>query len=836
MKAAAVYARQGWSVVPLHSAIGGVCSCSRGAECPNAGKHPRIKEWETEATDDAAQVAEWIARWPAANVGIATGSPSGFFVLDVDGPKGAAALEALEAEHGALPATARQRTGSGGTHFLFTTPDFSVANSASKIGPGLDIRGDGGQIVVAPSRSARGAYQWITPPWQVPIAPAPAWLLELLRRPASRAAPAQEASPATFPPASPAVLEAARAALAEHGPAIEGEGGDEHTFIAAAILVHDFALTDDEAWPLAVEWNATCSPPWSLDDLSAKLRGGGKYASRAFGCRRTLDVVDAARALITAWQTSNGGEPAMWGVIAEVRKLAAVCDDTAKHAVIARDLRAATGLSVRDLALPAPTAPRVVAPSGSVTITPRLHEVADEGVAVIRDRVFARNGVLCEIVKNERTVIADLEIARIRDLLSSGAKWIRVDDKGATVQAPPVDVAATIHARRQHAGVRVLEAVTTAPIFLADGEILQVRGYNAQARVFFEPAVVVDVPDAPSRDDARNAVRLFLDLLRDFHFAERADFSAWLAGLLSPLVKAATGNAPAPLVAVSAASPGAGKSKLVNVASLIVTGALAEVRPYNPRDPAEWGKRITSYVRAASPISVFDNVNGPFGDETIDRLVTSSTWSDRILGVSDAPPIAIVSCWWATGNNIEPQGDTVRRVLPVRIEVREERPQERTDFKYADLEAQALEHRSTYLAAALTILRAYHCAGRPAQALPTWGSFERWSDLVRGALVWTGLPDPFITQRRAAAEWNEADHDAHDFWIACVEEGDGSPASVVASANAKDAAGVLGVRESITTFTLRKFLGRFVERVRRGLRIRKVRDGETIRYVVERLT
>ncbi len=147
----------------------------------------------------------------------------------------------------------------------------------------------------------------------------------------------------------------------------------------------------------------------------------------------------------------------------------------------------------------------------------------------------------------------------------------------------------------------------------------------------------------------------------------------------------------------------------------------------------------------------FDNCNGAFGDENLDRLITSAIWSDRILGASDAPPLPNVTTWLATGNQIEPHGDTVRRVLMCAIEVDTERPQERTGFRL-DLEGgYATEHRSELLTAALTILRAYHVAGRPAQELPSWGSFTAWSALVRGAIKWIGLPDPYETQHRAMA-------------------------------------------------------------------------------------
>lgn len=838
VKAAPIYARAGFAVVPLHDVTAGVCSCGR-TDCPSAGKHPRVNSWQTEATSDAARVAEWVAEFPEGNVGLATGSPSGFWVLDVDGAAGAATLADLIAEHGPLPETAEQRTGSGGTHYLFQIPDFTVRNSARKIGPGLDVRGDGGQIVAAPSVSAKGAYRWVKAPWRVPIAPAPAWLLSLIR---ASPAPAQAtAARPAYLPASPAELEAARDALEAHGPALEGHGGDAHTFVAAAILVNDFALTDAEALPLLAEWNETCQPPWSARDLAVKLRSGHSSASRPYGCKRPLGAYDLATAAIAELTASGANTSQVLAALPKIREIARGIADPAQHATVTATLQQLTGIGSKALALPPARGLPVVhvedAP-GEITYGVDVALIADRAALALKDHVFQQRGTLVEVVSPTSSMITALQISRVQDLMSRTTKWFRNDnEKGRQPMIAPPTIAQIVHARRHHEGIRELTAVTTAPIFLADGSILEKAGYNAAAQVWLQPSVTVSVLENPTHRHARRAVASFTDLLSDVRFATQADFSTWLCAVISPLAKAATKNAPVPLICVSAPSAGAGKSLLAGVASLIVTGNPAEIRSYNPRDLGEWGKRITAFVKAASPISVFDNVNGAFGDETIDRLITSPTWSDRILGASEAPPLPNVSVWMATGNNIEPTGDTARRCAMVRMEVLEDRPQERGGFKRDDLPGFALENRALYLSEALTILRAYHCAGRPSMGLPTWGSFTVWSDLVRNALVWAGCADPYETQRRLQGSANEAESDAHDFWISVVEEcgGDASPAAVAARANSRDASTVLGTRESLSPFSLSKFLAKFVDRPRLGKRIRKATVAGKLMYSVERV-
>ena len=144
MKAAMVYAAKlQWAVLPLHSIKAGKCTCGR-VECSSPGKHPLICNGVRGATKDPRVIKQWWYRWPFANVGIAAGRPSGFFVVDVDGAPGADSLWELEAEHGKLPDTIEQVTGSGGRHLLFKHPDKLAVPNKVGLRPGLDIRGMAG--------------------------------------------------------------------------------------------------------------------------------------------------------------------------------------------------------------------------------------------------------------------------------------------------------------------------------------------------------------------------------------------------------------------------------------------------------------------------------------------------------------------------------------------------------------------------------------------------------------------------------------------------------------------------------------------------------------------
>jgi hypothetical protein len=100
--------------------------------------------------------------WPDTGIAVRTGAESGLVVLDVDPQHGGDdTLAELLAAHGVLPITVECFTGGGGRHIYFRHPGGEVRNSAGKVGPGLDIRGDGGYVVAPPSPHPSGRrYEW----------------------------------------------------------------------------------------------------------------------------------------------------------------------------------------------------------------------------------------------------------------------------------------------------------------------------------------------------------------------------------------------------------------------------------------------------------------------------------------------------------------------------------------------------------------------------------------------------------------------------------------------------------------------------------------------------
>jgi hypothetical protein len=177
---ALAYTSMGWAVFPLHPVRNGRCACAY-PDCDAAGKHPIPTRWQNTISSPLAVAHLWPPG-TRRGIGLATGRRSGVLAVDVDPRHGGAdSLTELEQQHGELPETWRSRTGGGGEHILLAANQ-EIRNSAGRLAPGLDIRGDGGFIVLPPSEHVSGQqYEWIHTP--ASLAAAPDWLLDQLSAP-----------------------------------------------------------------------------------------------------------------------------------------------------------------------------------------------------------------------------------------------------------------------------------------------------------------------------------------------------------------------------------------------------------------------------------------------------------------------------------------------------------------------------------------------------------------------------------------------------------------------------------------------------------------------------
>jgi putative DNA primase/helicase len=251
----------------------------------------------------------------------------------------------------------------------------------------------------------------------------------------------------------------------------------------------------------------------------------------------------------------------------------------------------------------------------------------------------------------------------------------------------------------------------------------------------------------PTKQDAEEALQELCEPFSEFPFASDEAKAAFLSHLLTSAVRHAIDVAP--VYSYTAPLPGTGKSLLAGMAARIQAGALAPLRPY-VEDSEELRKTLFAALLAGDTTLVLDNV--PNGQRVRSPMlcgfVTAPVYSDRRLGVSEAPRLPNCCTVVMTGNNITAAGDLARRCIIVRLDANTESARGR-DFKIEDLGRYVTEHRPRLLAAALTIVRAYVVAGCPKGFRPL-PSFERWSRLARDPLTWLGCADPVDTQEQEA--------------------------------------------------------------------------------------
>ena len=388
--------------------------------------------------------------------------------------------------------------------------------------------------------------------------------------------------------------------------------------------------------------------------------------------------------------------------------------------------------------------------------------------------VYQRAGLLVNVIEEVRadgkTADGRVKIAkgtaRIRPLpaavldpIITSSVRLQRERKGADGEMslvdcpPPKWLVEGIHKRGQYANrVPTLEGIVTAPTLRPDGSVLQTPGHDPETGLIYRPTIHFGkVPALTRQCDAQRAAQELADIVCDFPFQTENDKAAWVAMLLSMIARPAIAgkdrkpqNGLVPLFAITANVRGSGKSMLVDIASLIAYGHTASRTPYVANND-EMRKQITSVAMEGTQVILIDNIERPFGATSLDAVLTSGFWSDRVLGENRTINMEIKTIWTATGNNLSFRGDLSRRVLPIRLDSPLEAPETRSDFRVGDLLDYTTKNRAGLVNAALIILRGYFVAGCPTQKGKRWGSFDNWNKIIRGAVVWAGLPDPLET-------------------------------------------------------------------------------------------
>jgi putative DNA primase/helicase len=369
-----------------------------------------------------------------------------------------------------------------------------------------------------------------------------------------------------------------------------------------------------------------------------------------------------------------------------------------------------------------------------------------------RDRSLVRPCVVKDKASNGQLIqvpgIAPVTLPALGRALGQSACWEKTDPKGEPIRIdPPKDVVDQIAAMVGEWPFPPLSGVINTPTLRPDGSILESVGYDPPTGlVLLAPPPMSAIKPAPSTADASASLAVLTDLLAEFPFADDASRSVALSMLMTPVLR---GVFPAvPLHVATAPAAGTGKSYLADLASVIATGERCAVVAVAP-NLEETEKRLIGAVLAGYPIIALDNCNGELAGDFLCQASERPTLQLRPLGSSAIVRVSNTVTIFANGNNLAVVADLVRRTLVCRLDANMENPEERT-FK-VDPVAMVLADRGQYVAAILTIARAYITAGRPSP-LPPLPSYDGWSNLVRNALVWMRCADPASTIATARAE------------------------------------------------------------------------------------
>lgn len=150
------FVNRGWKIFPVFGIRDGRCRC--GKDCGSPGKHPLTRRGVKDASDDPTRIMRWFYYSPGCNWAVATGDPSGVWVLDIDmhGADGASSLRAwLDLNGVTIPATYVVASGGGGWHYYFDVQHAKVPTRGAVL-PGVDVRSDGGYVVLPGSNHVSG--------------------------------------------------------------------------------------------------------------------------------------------------------------------------------------------------------------------------------------------------------------------------------------------------------------------------------------------------------------------------------------------------------------------------------------------------------------------------------------------------------------------------------------------------------------------------------------------------------------------------------------------------------------------------------------------------------
>ncbi|NQT19530.1 MAG: bifunctional DNA primase/polymerase [Planctomycetes bacterium] len=674
--------KMGWSFTPL------------------AGKRPTLQAWQKAPTPPLGDVLKWAKQ---GNIGLRTGKASSVVVIDVD--RGAS-YEALN-----LPATITVYTGGGGMH-LYYACDKPLQNSAGRLAPHVDVRGDGGQVVYPGSvhPETKEQYVWAEgyEPWNFDLAILPDDIYEALTR---------RQSPPVPPPAK-------HAALPRRG------------YTATAVA------TEAQTVATAVEGTRNDRLNTAAFNLGTLVGGGA------------LDAATAEAKLLAAARSSGLSEKEAKATIRSGLESGrqhprTVPEDKTPKRRKQRPAQYTEGQTKENL-----TREYILMPGAHVTDAPMPDDYIEQSTSSFADEVveslpetllYRKDQLPGELLgicgKLRWHEVKPHRMRLIVDRYLKLGKWSksRKDDSPCLLyQTCNRDAADLVIAgAMQHEGVRDLDLLVHYPVYAPGWTRLQAGWYNGL--YYDEPRNLAGLK--PERDPAV-IDNVLHDLTIDFPFRGEADRQNFFGLLLTPIVAPALeGNRPLHMIGAPIARTG--KSKLAElVFGGVILGRPTPAMQITERDE-ERDKRVIGLLLAGETLVHLDNLPNYVDSAAISSLLTATTYSGRLLGANQILNLPNNLTLVATGNNVQASSEIIKRTVPIILQPTSAHPEERRDFAHEDLWQFVKAERRMVLECLLGMVENWLEAGRPEHGNPL-GGFETWSHVIGG-----------ILQVNAQTEWRK---------------------------------------------------------------------------------
>ncbi|MFN8497314.1 MAG: bifunctional DNA primase/polymerase [Anaerolineae bacterium] len=342
---------------------------------------------------------------------------------------------------------------------------------------------------------------------------------------------------------------------------------------------------------------------------------------------------------------------------------------------------------------------------------------------------------------NEDLVVEALTTETMRFYLAHAATFIERQQKRDKVTYPPTVLCnALLSDPNPH--LPLLRRIVRMPTYGPDGLLHSLPGYNPDTHTFYDPEYAIevdDVPEEPTEGIVEWAKEVLgEELLGDFPFKTQTDKTNAISMIVLPFVRDMI-SGPTPLHLWEAPAPGTGKS-LAATAALVPSVGREVSMMSETKDGDEWRKRILAALRENQEAIFIDNVNQMLSSSSLASVLTTNTFSDRVLGQSKTASIPVRSIWVVTANNPSLTTEIARRCVQIRLDSKEDRPWLREGFKHPALIEWAVENRANLIRAVLILVNNWIAKGKPRGSV-NMGSFESWSAVMSGIMESAGYRD-----------------------------------------------------------------------------------------------